>query len=189
LVRSRRRQAVPRPGTGFWRNGDGLNIALDAQRGFWFDFRDNTGGDIVSLVETAKQCTFPEAARWLADHVGMSLSPATGHPERTDTDWPADLRRATWWRIAAVALLDRALETLPDTHPERQGLTSLVSALSLGPATLVDEYREWCRRAPAITYAMVRAGRRADARGQKRLALWLMRRCADDPQATGNAHH
>jgi hypothetical protein len=164
-------------GKAFWRGGESYSVSVDARRGVWYDFRDNVGGDLVTLVVHVRGCDFKSAVAWLAAHVGVNLSPtSTRRAAPSDTDWASDLRWATWWRICAVEFSEHSLESLPDAHLERRGLTSLLAALSLGPATLVYEYREWRRRCPALTHAMARAGRLADARAQRRLARWIMER-------------
>jgi hypothetical protein len=67
---------------------------------------------------------------------------------------------------------------VPDAElgPEQLRVTSFLSDIRLGDLSLVTEFREWRRRWPKLTYAMVRAGRRADARLQCRLAKWIVER-------------
>jgi hypothetical protein len=169
-------------GQAFWRQGDGYNVAVDPDRGNWYDFRDNVGGDVISLVETARKCSFKEAVDWLAEHVGLTIqASASGigtmvpkQESQVRKQREHDLRWARYWKIAAEALAEWALEELPNTHPERLGLTALLNAVRLGELSLLTEYRKWRRRCPQLTHAMARAGRCADARLQRRLALWLM---------------
>lgn len=166
-------------GQAFWRNGDGYSVALDPEKGVWFDHRDGVGGDVIALVETARGCDFREAVAWLGDFTGMSQSaPSRPNDNRPDTDWASDLKWATWWGRAAEMLAELTLEELPSWSIQRRGPTVLLQAIRLGDAALVNEYREWRRRSPHLTGAMARAGERRDARLQKRLALWL-RRFAD----------
>jgi hypothetical protein len=40
---------------------------------------------------------------------------------------------------------------------------------------MIREYREWRASEPLMTSALAQAGRRLDARQQKKLALWLRR--------------
>jgi hypothetical protein len=162
-----------RRGQAFWRKGAGFNVAVDPERGSWYDFRDGVGGDIFSLVETVRQCDFSAALDWLAGFLGVSVSAKPAHRDGADTDWASDLRWAGYWRIAAEVLAEQALETLPAAHLERLGLTAMLASIRLGDAALVREYRDWRRRAPELTAAMVHAGRRHDARVQRKLALWL----------------
>jgi hypothetical protein len=92
-----------------------------------------------------------------------------------DTDWPADLKSAKWWRMTAEMLAEWVLEKLPYWHPERRSLTALLQTIRLGDSALVGEYREWQKREPKMTAAMAHAGRLHNARTQRRLARWLVR--------------
>jgi hypothetical protein len=158
----------------FWRRGDGYSVAVDPERGRWYDFRDAVGGDVVTLVETARQCDFREAIQWLADFTGMRIEPVRRHRE-ADRNWATDLRWATWWAIGAEAFTEWALEELPPWHPERLTLTSLLRNVRLDDAALVTEFREWRRSNPEWTKALCQAGERSNARTQRQLARWLMR--------------
>jgi hypothetical protein len=161
-------------GKAFWRNADSYSVSLDRRHGLWHDFRDNVGGDALSLVMRVRGCDFRTALEWLAGQVGVSLSPASGHRAAPrDSDWPNDLRWATWWAISVEALAEWALEELPPWHQERRGLTVLVNTIRLGDLSLVTLYREWRQCQPKLTSALCRAGRRSDAHLQRRLALWL----------------
>jgi hypothetical protein len=85
-----------------------------------------------------------------------------------DTD-PADVCRARWWKTAAQALAEEALEELPSWHSERRGLTELLSALHLGDAALMAEYARWRRCDPEMADAMMRAGKLHATRIQRHL--------------------
>jgi hypothetical protein len=162
-------------GKAFWRDADSYSVSLDQGQGLWHDFRDNIGGDAISLIMHVRGCDFREALEWLAGQLGVSLSPASGRPQRIDKNWPHDLRWATWWAISLEALAEWALEELPAWHQERRGLTELLNSIRLGDLSLVTVYREWRECQPRLTSAMCRAGRRSDAHLQRRLALWLRR--------------
>jgi hypothetical protein len=99
-----------------------------------------------------------------------------GTRPQSDANWRVDLARAEWWCIAAVALAEHALESLPDTHGERQALTQFLVSIRLGEASLVYEYRSFQERNPQLTAAMVLAGRCSEERIGRRMALWLARR-------------
>jgi hypothetical protein len=171
-------------GKAFWRDGDGYCIAIDIDKGLWFDHRDGVGGDVVTLVETVHRCSFVDAAKWLADQTGVALEHFEHRPYAAmDDDWTTDLRRATYWRTTAVMLSEQALASLPDDHPERYGLTLLLASVRDGDASLVATYRAWRRREPAMTKAMVHAGRLHDARVQRRVARWLKEGRSDGTQA------
>jgi hypothetical protein len=164
-------------GQAFWRGGTGYNVAINAERGTWHDFVANTGGDVVELVRTVRGCDFRGAVDWLADFAGISKAPdnINSFSRDPDTDWPTDLKWATYWKIAAEALAEQALREMSPWDLERRGLTSLLCTIRLGDAALVEEYRLWRRRHPKLTHAMTQAGKRSDARVQRRLARWIQR--------------
>ena len=163
-------------GQAFWRGGKGDSVSLDPSRGLWHDFVTGEGGDVIRLVEVVQGCDFRDALAWLSDFTGLSLADAPrrsdNHP---DNDWPTDLKFATWWGRAAEALAEHALEELPSWSLQRRVPTALLQTLKLGDAVLVAEYREWRRRFPELTAAMVHAGRLHDARLQRETAFMLRR--------------
>jgi hypothetical protein len=161
-------------GQAFWRGGDGYSISLDLEKGLWHDFVTGDGGDVVKLVRTVLACGFLEAARWLGQHTGVRVSSWMRRDSEIPADWATDLRSATYWKISAEALAEQALEQLPYWHPERRGLTQLLSTIRLGDAALVAEYRQWRLRHPELTSAMAKAGERSDARIQRLLAQWIV---------------
>jgi hypothetical protein len=129
-------------GRAFWRSGDGFNVAINTRRGTWHDFVSGDGGDVIDLVRAVQACGFSEACEWLSRHTGVPFSQGNRAAAiSTDTDWPIDLRWATWWKITAEMLAEWALEVLPPWHSERPGLTELLSTIRIGDAALVNEYR------------------------------------------------
>lgn len=174
-------------GQAHWRGGTHYSVALDCRRGLWFDHAAGEGGDSVSLVMKVRACDFREAVSWLADFVGMPVTHdvadrhdvagrnvAGRHEAGRHEDWHTDLRWAGWWAIVAEGLAEEALADLAPWHPERRRLTTLLNDIRLGPASLVNTYRAWRIREPALTRAMCLAGRRADVRMQRQLAedIW-----------------
>ena len=99
-------------GQAFWRKGDGYSVSLDVDRGLWHDFVSGEGGDVLTLVEVARECSFREAAEWLANHTGIEFPHDTVWGVAPTADWRSDLRAATWWRMAAVNLAEDALASL-----------------------------------------------------------------------------
>ena len=55
-------------GRAFWRDGDGLNVALGD--GVWFDHGRNIGGGVLDLVKVALGCDQRAATEWLVEHFG-----------------------------------------------------------------------------------------------------------------------
>ena len=163
-------------GQAFWRGGDGYSVSIDPVKGLWHDFVIGDGGDVVALVRTVHQCDFLAAAQWLADFTGMPALKAGSNAtsfSHYDTDWSADLRRATWWAEAAEIMAEFVLEELSPNNPERFGLTQLLKAVRLGDASTVAEYRAWRARDPRMTAGLERAGRLHNVRLQRRLARFL----------------
>jgi hypothetical protein len=171
-------------GRAFWRGADGFNVSLDARQGLWYDHAAADGGDVITLVMRARQCDFRAAVAWLADFVGVQVPPDAGtHGEYSpDRAWQADLQLAEWWRTAAIRLAELDLETLSDCDPRRSVPTALLAALSLGPTTLVAEYRRARTEDPKLTAGVVHAGRRAEVRLQRRVAQFLAE-MADNAEA------
>ena len=162
-------------GQAFWRGGKGDSVSLDLQRGLWHDFVTGEGGDTIRLIEVVQGCNFKQALAWLSDFTGMDLADAPHRSDNhADNDWAADLRLAQWWKIAAEALAEHALEELPSWSVQRRGPTVLLQALRLGDAALVNEFREWRRQNPELAAAMTHAGKRCDARLQRLLAQWIV---------------
>jgi hypothetical protein len=93
----------------------------------------------------------------------------------TDSDWQGDLERASYWAITTELFSEWALEELPFWHRDRYPLTQLLTAIRLGDASMVAEYRKDRQRDPKMTAGLVRAGRLHDARVQRKLAHRLKR--------------
>ncbi len=146
-------------GQAFWRKGDGYSVSLDANRGLWHDFVAGDGGDVVNLVRDVKQCSFIEAAEWLAHHTGVAVlrgCAARKKPPIGAPTWTA-ARGGAWRQSVSPRVARRA--KLGDMA--RYELTVLQTRLRLGDAVLVDEYRDWRKRDPQLSDAMTRAGQRS----------------------------
>jgi hypothetical protein len=164
-------------GKAWWRGGAGDNVAIYPKTGTWHDFATAAGGDVVTLVRTVRGCSFVEAVKWLSEFAGI---PAPGQSPRQnrapDAGWAADLEMATYWRVAAEAFAEQALEDLSPFDAERSVPTRLLRVIRLGDLSLVEEFREWRHRYPAMTEAMVQAGKYSNARVQRQLMAWLLGR-------------
>jgi hypothetical protein len=166
-IRQRRSRA-------WWRNGEKPSVAIYADTGRWRDNAAGTGGDVFDLVRVVQGCGFKDAVKWLAAFAGIDLSESANRISyRPDTGWAADLRAAMCWKMAAEQLAEELLEVLPSTDPERSALTRLLAVIRVGELAMVTEFREWRRRDPAFTYAMVRAGQVHNARLQRKWC-WLI---------------
>src|SRR5205807_1761550 len=67
-----------------WRDGDGLNVALDDSRGAWYDHVANEGGGILDLIIRVNGGTRRGALRWAAECAGVDLDDLPiSHEDRT----------------------------------------------------------------------------------------------------------
>ena len=71
-------------GRAFWRNGDGLNVAIDEGR--WFDHVTGAGGGTLALIETALECDRRAAMAWFSEHFGTSEQPERPRATAGKTD-------------------------------------------------------------------------------------------------------
>lgn len=87
----------------FWRNGDGWNVSLRADKDAWFDFASGSGGGVLNLVETALRCDRRTALEWIAERWG---TPDDGLP----VDYRARAKLCDYselWRRGRVRELER----------------------------------------------------------------------------------
>jgi len=162
----------------FWRNGDGHNVSIDAEKNVYYDFVTGDGGGILDLIQTARGCDRKEAIVWLAGLRGVALDNTELSPEKRKA-WARnharderDLPKARWFGRTARMLATEVLEQLPATDQQRQGLTQLLMTLKTDFGTLA-EYRAWGPRKKYVQ-EMVRAVRERDAQAQQQLAAVLM---------------
>ena len=79
--------------TAAWRNGDGLNVNLDRERGLFYDHRDGRGGDVFNLVQLSRGCDFIDARKWLEDFNGIAYG---GRPYPTSSREPEQRLLPRW---------------------------------------------------------------------------------------------
>ncbi len=187
-------------GRATWRDGDGWNVALDDGKGAWHDFASRDGGGIIALVERALRCRKSDALRWLADFTGVPLedSPVTPNDRRHFAQERAalgrDLQAARYWRRSAEQLCELVLIAeksrlespglgAPNFDQLREAGNLLRTLNKAGDASLVAEYQEWVKSAPAMTAAMVWAAQRQEQRHRAALQRFL------DDTGDPNARH
>lgn len=102
-------------GQAWWRRGDGWTVALDDERGTWFDHRDASGGGVLDLIRHLRGGSRAESLRWLAGWRGVRVdgdSPLSREERRryaqARQDAPALARAAELWWIERRAHLERA---------------------------------------------------------------------------------
>ncbi len=156
-------------GRAFWRDGDGLNVALDPKRGTWRDFATNAGGGILQLIQTVRGCSKGEAFEWLADLAGVALTPTS--PERRRRYAEASQRAAEraklagWWFESRCEELEQ-LKRLSNGDPGAWDEVALAAASGelyrlhqLDPAAVIVEFSTACQIESARTRELIQAGR------------------------------
>jgi hypothetical protein len=161
-----------RRGRAWWREGEGFNVAIDDDRGTWFDHAAATGGGILDLIGIARSCSRADAMAWLSDHVGVPLRQATPELRQRWQRERDDKSTAEWWARSARALAERLLEDCSDA--ERAAITRVAQIATGSGTALIDEYRAWRSAAPELTDAMVKAGANADRRRARALASLIV---------------
>lgn len=86
-------------GRAFWRRGDGFKVALDLERGRWFDHAAGAGGGVLALVRTALASDRRAALAWLT---------AEGFVEARNQS--PEQRRAYKRRCDAASVIARDIE-------------------------------------------------------------------------------
>ena len=113
----------------FWRDGDGLNVSLDPEKNCWFDHRDQVGGGVLQLVETALDCDRHRALGFLEHHAGLD--------PRTPTS-PGVAKQAPLL-AARLANFHRGLEMVADRQVSPN---DALLDLGLGPEVLARGHRQ-----------------------------------------------
>jgi hypothetical protein len=153
----------------FWRNGDGLNVALNDDEGIWFDYRDNVGGGILDLIAHVQGGSRSRALKWLADRLCLPLNGPKLSPDerkryaKAQKQAPVLARAATLWHAERLAELDE----LKRAALERNDIPALAAAASehhllsiLAPEGIARAYIDARRKWPKHTRALVRDGER-----------------------------
>jgi hypothetical protein len=107
-----------RRGRAFWRNGDGYNIAIDTERGCWYDWakKDGSGG-ILDLVQVALAVDRAGAWRWMADAFGIERRESSPvMRRRIEAAMPSAERLVEWRESALLELSRRAADALAAFH-------------------------------------------------------------------------
>lgn len=120
----------------FWRDGDGLNVSLSDDKGAWYDFRDNSGGGILDLIQCVLKCSRQDALKWLADFTCTTLQDtAFTDGERLDyarrkAQAAAEARDLLAWRDRLIEALQGARDSYFQAYHrtrrviQRRGLVS-----------------------------------------------------------------
>jgi hypothetical protein len=176
-----------------WRGGDGLNVALDDERGIWHDFTSDEGGGVLDLVARVRGGSRQDALKWLADFAGIPLQDSPLSPadrarfaeERKQAE--ADLPDARRFHRGVMCLCEEALdasksryfdptEADPDYADVQamQDVTRLLESLKrMADTQALQLYREWREQYPGMTAAIIRAVVSRQAMARRALLAYL----------------
>ena len=137
------------------------NFSIDAKAGFYCCWSCDAKGDIVAFERARAGATFLEAVTAIEGIIGRRL-----------LDRPTS--RAEYFQVAAEMTFEHILEDLPEAAPERFAPTQALLEIrrAHGPS-LLALYRDWRKREPRLTDALVFAGQHAWERLSTRLALFV----------------
>jgi|SRR5581483_1673651 len=165
-----------------WRKGTGNNVALNDNKGSWYDHAANEGGGMLDLVVRVRGGSRRDALQWIADLVGVQLDDKPQSREERN-QWieeqrrtQRELRSARQWRAAAVVLMEDVLECvkirlfyadadfaegefITETDPDevRRLTTRLAYLRRIDGVELVNEYLWWRANYPSLTAAVRKA--------------------------------
>jgi hypothetical protein len=60
-------------GKAFWRAGGDFNVSVNQAKGLWYDFRDQSGGGVLQLIEVVLGCDRRGAIRWLVESFSLPI--------------------------------------------------------------------------------------------------------------------
>ena len=175
-------------GRAWWRDGDGLTVSIDAERGRWYDHRDHIGGGILRLIQHVRGGSIRDALRWLADLHGVTLdgrAPLSAQDRQRYAQARRDAtelaRAAGLWWIERRESLERAKAEAVE-HGDIDGLARAarehyrLSRFKGNGAAIVREYLSASQEEPEHTAALVAEGERwsrlADALATLCIARW-----------------
>ncbi len=71
----------------WWRDGDGLNVAVDVEKNRWYDHVANIGGGVLALVRMVTLTDDASALAWLVEHGFIEDRPMPKAGRRSDRVW------------------------------------------------------------------------------------------------------
>lgn len=158
-------------GRAFWRETRDFNIALNSEKGTWYDHARAEGGGILSLIERVRGCSRGDAIRWLSHAAGVSLDGQV--PTRAAREHARQrAREASWWRTGRIAsmeaqhrriLADRDAGTLLDIENYAAIAQELWRLRSASTPALISFFDAAEAADPGETRRMVDYGRTDEA--------------------------
>jgi hypothetical protein len=156
----------------WWRGGDGANIAIDAERGVWWDHARNVGGGMLDLVQTVRECDKRDVIRWLCMQgliADRDLSAAERHrlAGRSAALDAAALNIGCWLRGRTIELeRDKANAAVCNDESALAASSNALYRLTADGAAVVAAYREHLARDPEGVRKLIGSAREDDRRAQ-----------------------
>ncbi len=157
-------------GQAHWRDGDGYSVALNDEKGIWFDHRDAIGGGVLDLVVRVKGGSRKDALTWLAAMNGVAISGSRNRSARADRRARSIAREAYYFAITTTVMTEEAKESTEPFSDQWAGYSSLLHRLRI---SAVAEYRLWRKHSPKMAAALVHAGRQRQRRLNTMLARFI----------------
>jgi hypothetical protein len=160
-------------GKAFWRGGDGLSVSVDVEGGRWFDFVTASGGRVLLLVQTARNCEQPAALAWLESE-GLIERRTMSREERDEYKQRRNAASLVacgieHWRVALIQELnERKLTALEaGDYEELQWVASVCHLLENGsPESLALEFFRQTKRDPLRAAQLIEEGRQIEYESQ-----------------------
>ena len=159
-------------GRAFWRDSHDFNVVVNIEKNAWFDFVSHEGGGVLNLVCTALKLTSGEAACWLVAFAGLEDKPMTRAARRERSAAALDAEDAHLFIVAAETLAEHVLEADSLFNSARADVTALIVDIRREPLAV---FRQWRRKHPRLTRALVIGGRRELQRREESAALELQK--------------
>lgn len=165
-------------GRAFWRDGDGPNIALDAEQGLWFDHVSGVGGGVLALIETALQCDRREALAWLETEDFIEhRHPTSGERREYAQRWEAASLVASdtaHWRDALTSDLNeqKRIALADEDYDALEQAAQLCNLIENGsPETCIREFLRQRQADPQRVAQLIEAGQQLDSESRRIAAV------------------
>lgn len=158
--------------TAWWREGDAPNIAVDVERGVWFDHARGVGGGVLDLVRTVSDCNKSDAVRWLCSE-GFIQDHEASPDERRRAAAHCDALDAVagdieYWRQGRITNLEceKINAIARDDEARLAASASELYRLQTDGAAVVEAYRNHLAQDPREARRLIQWGREDDRHAQ-----------------------
>lgn len=149
------------------------SFRVHANDQFFKCFGCGLGGDVFKFVQEMERVSFGDALKILAERAGITSGKSSQAQNREWRREREERKNAELWSRTAIALAELLLDDIGIRDYSDVAALSRVIAVSRG-TPMVEEYRAWRQARPQLTKAMVKAGKTAIARVQRRLATFVV---------------